>query len=676
MTRSTLLLLTLVLLTLVAAFSSACESGAPLPPPAPPPSPPPPPAPVVTATPVAPPPKLSRADFNRFAVRLNAPLFWAADTNGNGIPERDEVKTLLFYPSSAAVDLDRGIAAIVAFDPTALPAGLAADELTRRKLVADDLDQGAPSLIYTDLRGSSAADKALLRHMLAAARSLDDIYATVKGATALAARVSADDLASQSLFRRDWGPACAGARTPKDSTCSAIPGGAKATNDAYPAALQADRDFCSALQKRPDAKAAMSDHFAVVREKDGKLVSVPYTKAYAEPMRAIAAELHAAAVDETDAGEAALKAYLEAAAQSFTTNDWGPADEAWSRMNALNSRWYLRVAPDEVLADPCNVKAQFHLDLARIDQGSVRWQSKLTPLEQDMESALAALIGAPYVARKVTFHLPDFIQIVFNAGDDRQPVGAVAGESLPNWGKVETQGRGRTVAMTNIGTDPDGRAVSRKRVESLLDAASAAAWSDGDEPGLIGTILHEATHNLGPTYTYVYRGKKGDAVFGGSLAAMLEELKAETGAMYWLDWMGKKGVVSPELGRQAYAAWLAWCLRHIAVGVHSGTDDQPYAQLAAIQVGFLLDEGALAFDPAAATANGTDRGAFAIRFEKLAPAFEKLMKVVATIKAKNDKSGAEALVARYVDGPTVPQKLIAERELRFPQTSYVYGVDR
>jgi len=670
MTRSALLL------GLVAALSTACESGATWPPPAPPPAPVQPLAPPATATPVAPPPKLSRADFNRFALRLNLPVFWAADTNGDGVPARDEVKTLLFYPSSATVDVDRAIAAILAFDPAALPAGLPADEAMRRRLVADDLDQGSPSLIYTDLRASSPADKALLQHMLAAAKALDDIYATVKGASSLAARVPADDLASQSLFRRDWGPSCAGAKTPKDSTCSAIPGGAKAANDSYPAAMQGDKDFCVALQKRPDARAAMGDHFSVVREKDGKLTAVPYTQAYAGPMHAIAAELRAAAADETDPGEAALKAYLEAAAQSFTTNEWGPADEAWSRMNAQNSRWYLRIAPDEVLADPCNVKAQFHLDLARIDQGSVRWQSKLTPLEQDMEGALAVLVGAPYVARKVTFHLPDFIQVVFNAGDDRQPMGAVAGESLPNWGKVETQGRGRTVAMTNIGTDPDGRAVSRKRVESLFDAPTAKAWTEEDEPSLIGTILHEATHNLGPTYTYVYRGKKGDAVFGGAVAAMLEELKAETGAMFWLDWMGKKGVVPPELARQAYAAWLAWCLRHISVGVHSGTDDEAYAQLAAIQVGFLLDEGALVFDPGAAAANGTDKGAFALRFEKLAPAFEKLMKVVATIKATTDKAAASALIARYVDGTVVPQKLIAERELRFPQTSYVYGVDR
>jgi hypothetical protein len=135
-------------------------------------------------------------------------------------------------------------------------------------------------------------------------------------------------------------------------------------------------------------------------------------------------------------------------------------------MNAQNSRWYLRVAPDEVLADPCNVKAQFHLDLARIDQGSVRWQSKLTPLEQDMERALAGLIGAPYVARKVTFHLPDFIQVVFNAGDDRQPVGAVAGESLPNWGKVETQGRRPRRGPTRTSRASSARSCTRPRTTS------------------------------------------------------------------------------------------------------------------------------------------------------------------------------------------------------------------
>src|SRR5262249_18838533 len=156
----------------------------------------------------------------------NLPLFWAVDTDADGIPERKELRVLQFYPQtdSIAADIDKARDAVMAFDPGAVRGSPPPDEVTRRKLVAADLDQGALSLIYTDLRGASDVEKPLVRHMLAAGKAMDDLYMTVTGAKALANRVAGDDFASQSLFRRDWGPKCAGAKTPKDSPCYAIPG--------------------------------------------------------------------------------------------------------------------------------------------------------------------------------------------------------------------------------------------------------------------------------------------------------------------------------------------------------------------------------------------------------------------------------------------------------------------
>jgi len=55
-------------------------------------------------------------------------------------------------------------------------------------------------------------------------------------------------------------------------------------------------------------------------------------------------------------------------------------------------------------------------------------QEKLVPVEQTMEETIARIIGKPYAARKVTFHLPDFIDIVINAGDDRRESGATIGQ--------------------------------------------------------------------------------------------------------------------------------------------------------------------------------------------------------------------------------------------------------
>jgi hypothetical protein len=628
------------------------------------------------------PAKLSRDDFNKGALHLNLPLYWATDANGNDAPDPDEVKLLLFYPTRGqwaaggafTPEFERARDAIrKAAGSNEASAGPSPEEALRRKLVIEDLDQGAPTLVASDFRASPLAEKALVRHMLAAAAVVDSLYATMRGATALQARVPGDHPPSQSLFRRNWGPVCAGAQTSKNPACSAVPGAPKPVYDAYPPGMQADARFCAALEKRSDAKALL-DPFVVVRDQGGTLVPVPYSGAYAEPMRAIAAELRAAAA-ETDAKERALRSYLEAAAQSFATNDWGPADEAWSKMNAVNSRYYVRIGPDEVLNDPCNQKAQFHLTFARIDAESLDWQRRLAPLEDEMERELARRIGAPYAPRRVTFHLPDFIEVVFNAGDDRAPFGGTGGQSLPNWGKVAAQGRGRTVVMSNLFLDRDSLERARKRNESLVDSDTMRSLGDYTQAEHLATILHEATHNLGPTNVYVYQGKTPEAAFGGRLASMLEELKAETGALWYVDWLKKKGLVSEELALHTYGDAIAWAMRHVASGMHPTTGDEAYAQLAAIQLGFLLGDGVLAFDPSARAANGVDKGAFVVHFGNLPASIEKLMALVGGIKARADRAGADALVQKYVDGEVVPQKLIAERVLRFPQATLVYAVD-
>ncbi len=64
-----------------------------------------------------------------------------------------------------------------------------------------------------------------------------------------------------------------------------------------------------------------------------------------------------------------------------------------------------------------------------------------------------------------------------------------------------------------------------------------------------------------------------------------------------------------------------------------------YSQLAAIQVGFLLDGGALSWDPKAPAANGKDIGAMSIHFDKFPAAMDKLMKMVGGLKAAMGYTG-------------------------------------
>lgn len=627
-------------------------------------------------------PSLSREDFNRAAVRLNLPLYWVEDRNQNRTPDADEIVSLRFYPSSPIWSRDgklteqfqQALAQIQQAATQPVSSDLPEGEQKRRALLVQELDQGSPTLVYTDLRNAPAAERTFASHMLQVAQLIDSLYARQNGLPALQGQLQADDTAGHSVFRRNWGPRCLAPKTEKNPACFALPSPTRQMYDAYPAELQTGPDFCSALEKRPDASKLL-DPFVVIRKSGESFEPVPVTVAYADLTGQIAQELTKAASVLGD-DEAALKAYLQAAARSFQTNDWVPADEAWARMNAQNSKWYVRVGPDEVYWDPCSRKAGFHLTFARINADSIAWQQKLTPVQQEMEQSLAALIGDPYKARTVTFHLPDFIDIVLNAGDDRHPMGATIGQSLPNWGPVANEGRGRTVAMSNLYTDADSMRVRKEQASSLLDASTMTRYAGTPEPGLLSTILHEATHNFGPSHEYRFEGKTDDQLFGGPLASTMEELKAQTGALWYIDLLKRKGIISAELAAQTYVDSVVWAMSHISRGMYTETGKpKPYSQLAVIHIGFLIDEQAARFDPQAPAANGTDKGALALDFDKLPAAIDKLMAIVGKAKATGDKQAAQKLIERYVDGKVVPQQLITERMLRHPKASFVYALE-
>jgi hypothetical protein len=617
--------------------------------------------------------KLTPAEFNALAVRLNLPLYWTGDTNGNKSTDDDEIARLLFYPGSAP-DLDAAYKQMLAVEAEP-PLDTSTAEGKRRSLVRQDLAQGRPALVRTDFTQRSAAEKAFVQHMLKVAASIDDTYAAQKGLPALSAKVTSDP-ESQSLFRRNWGPKCLAPATQKNPDCSAIPGAPQPIVDSWPATLgktpQTDSGFCALIEKQPNVE----DPFTAIHDVNGKLTAVPYSEAYKTSMTATAMELNAAADALNGANEEPLIAYLRAAANGFTTNNWWPADEAWARMNAQNSKWYVRAGPDEVYWDPCSIKAGFHLTLALINQGAKEWQEKLTSIQQDMETAIAQRAGAPYKVRQVKFHLPDFIDIVVNAGDDRSPLSGTIGESLPNFGPVAKESRGRTVAMVNIFNDPDTLASRRRSATTLIAADSMSEYSDDPLASQLSTVLHEATHNLGPAQEYAVRGTPIQKMFGGPIDSMLEELKAQTGGLFYVEMLRSKGMITDVLARQIYLSNVVWALGQSAKGMYTASHErQPYPQLAAIQLGILTEAGALTWDANATAANGQDKGAYMIHLDKMVATADAMMRTVAGIKGRGDKKGIEELIRKYVDGSTVvPHAAIEERWAREPRVSLVYSL--
>jgi hypothetical protein len=608
-------------------------------------------------------PALPRTDFNRLATRANLPLFWVKDANENGLLEPGEL---------AATGAGKVLAGYVArgkFTPRLVKAYKALVELRRHEAVAKELDGGRPTLVQTDLSGAPAQDKAVVRNVLAAAKIIEGLYLRQTGAAKHQAWLRRADPASKTLFWRNHGPWCVSPVASKDPFCSGHPAFPLRRSEAYPQDGPQDDAMCKRLRAQPNAKALL-DPFTVVRKlRGGKLSASPLNKVFGAQMRQVAAKLRSAArAVAADPAEKAFHRYLLAAADGFKTNSWGEADEAWAAMNSANSKWYLRIAPDEVYFDPCQQKAGFHVSFARIDKASVAWQQKLTPLRAAMERALAKHIGKPYVARQVRFHMPDFIQIVINAGDARHPLGATIGQSLPNWGKVAQEGRGRTVVMSNLYTDPDSKRIDQTKARSLLSKATMAHYTQTPDPQLLNIILHEASHNFGPHSDYKIKGRSPKEIFGGKLASTLEELKAQTGGLWYLQLLRRRGLIDDKVLKQAYLKAITWAFSHISRGMFTpGGNVRPYSQLAAVQIGTFLKEGALTYR----------RGKYTIHFDKLPGSINKLMKRVGQLKARGDAAGARALIDHFVKGKgsrLVRQPRIARTLLRYSKATFLYSV--
>lgn len=626
---------------------------------------------------------LARLEFNQRAQERFVPLFWRSDANGNGALDPDELAVLVGPWGDTRADYvdAKGFTKRFADTYAALEQALDQSKLddaekARRALLTQELSQGKATLVETDLSALPEEDRVVYAHLKLAADKLEVLYAHEKGTLGMAEKIPADDLLSRAVFHRNQSPYCVAPKTEKEEGCTALVPKPPRVVGLYPAAVQADPKFCATLEKQKN-KAELMGHFSVVVE-DGKgFKAVPFTEAWKDDMEAVAKELDAAAEALKSPGEAAFKKYLAAAATSFRTNDWEPANGAWVAMDATNSKWYARVAPDEVYYEPCAWKAGFALQLARINPESLAWQQKLEPVKADMEKALATLAGPPYKARDVAFKLPDFIDVVLNAGDQRNPHGATIGQSLPNWGPTSEKG-GRTVVMTNLYTDADSLANLGEQMKALFCQATFDQGTTDPKPAVMSVVLHEAAHNLGPSHDYAVKGKKDDDVFGGPLAAIMEELKAQTSALYFSWWLAEKGVITQDDATKAAVRDVAWAFGHVSRGMYTA-DNHPrtYSQLASIQLGTAFKAGALTWKKDDKAANGKDVGCFEMDLDKWKTTVDALAKRVLMAKGKGDKKDAEKMKADYVDAKdewSSLRDIIAERWLRAPKATFVYSV--
>lgn len=321
----------------------------------------------------------------------------------------------------------------------------------------------------------------------------------------------------------------------------------------------------------------------------------------------------------------------------------------------------------------------------RINTSATDTLATFDAVKQDLESELAKLTPH-YEARDIDLSVPDFVDIAIVAGDARYARRGVLGQALPNWTYEEVGFRQNI--MLGIGTDSLSQDFEREKASRWLAPATLEHLRIDSSFSAAIVAGHELTHSIGagrnaqtvdpvtgePRLDESGEPLRAQQAIGDSYATGLEELRAETGSLYWTGWFVEQGSVSVEDAKAHYVHHLMWALNKVGQGMTepNGTA-RTYSRVAGVQIRFLMQQNALEY---------TEEGKFLIHFGRYHEAITELLEIVSAAQITGDRETVAGLFDPIVEGQEGYAEIHAEEIMSsladIPQPSMTYiptGID-
>src|SRR5260370_13309318 len=166
----------------------------------------------------------------------------------------------------------------------------------------------------------------------------------------------------------------------------------------------------------------------------------------------------------------------------------------------------------------------------------------------------------------------------------------------------------------------------------MMPAAQAAQVSA--EGYLLGTVMHEICHGLGPGFAHDARGEKIDIREAiGPAYSGLEEAKADVVGMFSLKWLVDHGVLPREKLPEYYASYVAGNFRTLRFGAA-----EAHGQAEMMEFNYYLEHGAVKREAS---------GKYSLDFERMPRQIENLAKELLEMEATADRARAEAWFKKY-----------------------------
>ncbi|HKS77062.1 MAG TPA: hypothetical protein VJQ82_27885 [Terriglobales bacterium] len=378
------------------------------------------------------------------------------------------------------------------------------------------------------------------------------------------------------------------------------------------------------VQQHPEKKEEIYSSTTVVRWYKDQLEGLPYHIAYRSFLEPAARDLSEAA-DLSD--DPAFATFLRLRADALLTDDYFKSDLAW--LDLKNPKFDIIFAPYETyLDDLLGVKGSYG---AAVLIRNAEESKKIELFEKyvpDIQDALP--LEAEDRPSKHGLETPmEVMDAPYRAGDLRHGYQAVA-DNLPNDPRVHEQKGSKKIFFKNF-MDARVNYVIIPVAQRVMRPEQAAKVSG--EGYLIGTILHEMAHGLGPAFARTANGKVTIRESIGPIYSGLEEAKADTVGMFGMKWLVDHDVLPKAKLEEYYASYVGGLFRTMRFGT-----GEAHGQAETMEFNYLVEHGAIKREPS---------GKYVIDYDLIPATIADLAKQLLDMEAKGDRPRAEAWFKKY-----------------------------
>jgi hypothetical protein len=387
------------------------------------------------------------------------------------------------------------------------------------------------------------------------------------------------------------------------------------------------------VEAHPEEKKAIYDEHTVVVRRGDRLAAIPYHEAYKPFLEPASRALEEAAGLSDDP---AFARFLRLLAGALLSDDYYESDVAWVELE--NPKFDLILAPYETYLDEIlGVKTSYGAAvLVRDEKESARLAGfrKFVPALQDA----LPLAPADRPSKRGRAAPMEVMDSPFRSGDLRHGYQAVA-DNLPNDPRIHEEKGSKRIFFKNY-MDARVEHIIVPLARRLLreeDAGRATA-----QGYLIGTLMHEISHDLGPAYARRAGKQTGIREAIGPEFSALEEAKADATGMSGFVWLVRRGVLPETTLPEAYASYVADLFRTVRFGT-----GEAHSRAEMMEFNYLFEQGAIRRDAS---------GKYAIEASRMPAALASLSKELLETEATGDRARAQAWFKKY---ETMPADLAA-----------------